>query len=87
MADDAEDTWWEDGDEFAVLDLTIDPVEVPRAREREPSPLPVYSLRAPPLAAPTTITLRDLKAVAVGATIVAVLLAFWAWAAPETAQS
>ena len=83
MDEGPDETWREAGEEFDVLDLTIDPVVVPRERERErerePAPLRSYALRAPQTAAPTAITVRDVQAVALGAAIVAVLLALTGW--------
>ena len=85
MDEGSEKTWREAGDDLDVLDLTIEPIQVPQ--EREPSPPPVYSVRAPRVASPAPITVRDVTALALGAALVTVLLGLTGWFAQDTARS
>jgi hypothetical protein len=64
-----------------LIELAIEPIEIPREREPMPAPIPAYSLAAPRprSVAPPSVTLRDLRAAGVGAALVGLAIALTAW--------
>lgn len=64
------------GPEWDLMDVEIEPVPIPSAPRL--APIPSYSLAAPRTPA-STLTLRDAKAAALGAALVAALIGLARW--------